>query len=139
MIRVPVVVAISGSFHRHFSAIVDAKTRFESMGVTVLSPTGRTLLDPVSEFPLLAEDDSDSPAILQKRHLDAITTATALYVVNPDGYLGRSVAFEMGWAAARSKSIYTQAPLREPGLRFVVAASVMPEEAVKLLLNLPTT
>lgn len=137
MLRVPLGIAISGSFHRHFSAIIDAKTRFESMGITVLSPTGRTLLDPEAEFPLLAEDDSNNPAVLQKRHLDAITAATALYVVNPNGYLGKSVAFEMGWAAAQSKPIYSQTPLREPGFRFVIVASLMPEEAARRLLNLP--
>jgi hypothetical protein len=137
MRRVPPVIAISGSFHRHFSAILDTKARFENLGVTVLSPAGRTLLDPATEFPLLAEDDSDNPAVLQKRHLDAITAADALYVVNPESYLGKSVAFEMGWAAAHSKPIYSQNPLREPGLQSFVAASVVAEEAARLLLNLP--
>jgi len=131
----PLVIVISGSFHRHFSAIADARTRFEKMGVSVLSPKGRTLLNPVAEFPLLAEDDSSEPRVLETRYLDAISEAAALYVVNPNQYLGTSVAFEMGWAAARSKPIYTQAPLRELGPQFVVQASATPEEVANLLLG----
>ena len=129
-------VAISGSFHRHFSAIADARTRFENLGVTVLSPTGRTVLNPAAEFPLLSEDAAQSPEVLEKRHLDAIAAATALYVVNPNSYLGNSAAFEIGWAAALRKPIFTQSPLRESGIRFVVNASVSPEETVNLLLQL---
>jgi hypothetical protein len=129
-----VCVAISGSFHRHFSAIADARTRFEGLGVTVLSPTGRKVLNPTAEFPLLAGDDSGDPEILERRHLDAIVAATALYVVNPNSYLGNSVAFEIGWAAALGKPIFTQVRLRELGLRFVVTALASPEETVGLLL-----
>ena len=135
----PLRVAISGSFHRHFAAITDARKRFENLGVTVLSPTGWTVLNPGAEFPLLAGDDSRDPEVLEKRHLDAIAIAMALYVVNPNSYLGTSAAFEIGWAAALRKPIFTQVPLRESGIRFVVNASGSPEEAVDLLLRASPT
>lgn len=132
----PLRIAISGSFHRHFSAIADARRQFENRGIIVISPTGRTVVNPDLEFPILTGDDSQDPAVLEKRHLDAITAANALYVVNPNSYLGNSVAFEIGWAAALRKPIFTQVPLRESGIRFLVNASASPDETVELLLEL---
>lgn len=43
---------------------------------------------------------------LQKDHFQAIQKADAIYVLNPDSYIGRMVTAEIGYAKALNKAIY---------------------------------
>src|SRR5688572_19747006 len=101
-------IAISGSFRKHFEEIQVVRSKLEELGVCVLSPQRATIRDEQSGFVLLTSDKTDDPQTLESQHLEFIREANALYVVNPGGYLGHSVALEIGWAAALDKRVVAQ-------------------------------
>ena len=80
--------------------------QFENLGVNVLSPKKSKIINPDDEFALLESDESDNIFSIENKHLSAIKKAGFLYVVNPNGYIGMTVTFEMGWAYANNCSIY---------------------------------
>jgi len=96
----PRSVAISGSFRKHYGAISDAIAALEHHGWRVLSPARSRIIDGAADFPILESDGSATIAEIELRHLDAIASADALYVVDPGGYIGISTATEIGWALA---------------------------------------
>jgi len=46
--------------------------------------------------------------------LEKIDQADVIYVVNPDGYVGKSVSVDIGYAYARNKAIYVMHPVTDP-------------------------
>jgi len=46
--------------------------------------------------------------------LEKIDQADIVYVVNPDGYVGKSVSVDIGYAYARNKFIYVMHPVSDP-------------------------
>jgi hypothetical protein len=46
--------------------------------------------------------------------LEKIDQADVVYVVNPDGYVGKSVSVDIGYAYARNKPIYLMHPTDDP-------------------------
>src|SRR5687767_7927028 len=110
-------IVISGSFRRHLDGISEAVRLFEALGVLVLSPMASEPLNPGEEFIVLASDDTADPRTLEQRHLDAITAADALYLYNPEGYLGDSAKMELGWANALDKRIFCKEPMTDATLR----------------------
>lgn len=46
--------------------------------------------------------------------LERIDEADVVYVVNPDGYVGRSVCVDVGYAYAKGKPIYVMYPIDDP-------------------------
>jgi hypothetical protein len=43
---------------------------------------------------------------LQKDHFSAIESSEAIYVINPDGYIGTKVTAEIGYALGQNKSVF---------------------------------
>jgi nucleoside 2-deoxyribosyltransferase len=46
--------------------------------------------------------------------LEKIDEADVVYIVNPDGYVGRSVCIDIGYAYAKGKPIYVMHPIDDP-------------------------
>ena len=104
--KVEISATISGSFNKHLDTIQKKALQFRQKGIEVLSPK---LTGPVSlsgGFIRLA-DDEGTPAEIESRHLAAILRSDFLYVINPGGYIGRSVAFEIGYALSKNIPIYS--------------------------------
>jgi acetyltransferase-like isoleucine patch superfamily enzyme len=97
---------ISGSFRKYYQEIKEAIEQFENLGIDVLSPKKSIIINPDNDFALLESDESDNIYYIENKHLSAIIEASFLYVVNPNGYIGLTVAFEMGWAYANNCTIY---------------------------------
>lgn len=93
-------VAVSGSFHRHMSAIASAVEELTARGAQVLSPADPRVVDQHDEFLFVASDRLRSVRLVQDRHLEAIRSADFLWLVSPDGYVGQSASMELGFAAA---------------------------------------
>src|SRR3989344_5711175 len=99
-------VVISGSFRRYFDGISETVGTFESLGIDILSPKASKVINPGEEFAVLETDDTSDPRTLEQRHLDAITAADALYLYNPEGYIGDSSKMELGWAIALGNPLF---------------------------------
>lgn len=128
-------VVISGSFRRHFDGISEAVRTFESLGVDVLSPKASKVINPGEEFAVLETDDTRDPQPLEQRHLDAIAAADALYLYDPDGYIGDSSKMELGWAIALGKSVFCKELVADSTLKFFCGIVATPEQVKAALMS----
>jgi NTP pyrophosphatase (non-canonical NTP hydrolase) len=97
---------VSGSFTKHLDEVRAAVAEFDGLGVDVLSPRDGPPIRDESGFVYLRGDTGRSDEI-EKRHLEAIERSDLLYIVNPNGYLGASVALEIGFAIAWRTPIWS--------------------------------
>ncbi len=93
-------VTVSGSFHRHMSAISATVQELTDLGAQVLSPADPRVVDQAGAFLYVASDRVRSVRMVQDRHLEAIRSSDFLWLVCPDGYVGQSAAMEIGFATA---------------------------------------
>jgi hypothetical protein len=104
-------VAVSGSFHRHMEAITAAVQELASRSIIVLSPADPRVVAAQGEFLFVASDPVRSVRLVQDRHLESVRAADFLWLICPDGYVGRSTSMEIGFAAAVRVPIFaTRAP-----------------------------
>jgi hypothetical protein len=102
---------VSGSFHRHMSAIAKAVEELGEHSISVLSPADPRVVAQHGDFLFVASDRVRSIRLVQDRHLESIRAANFLWLVCPDGYVGQSASMELGFAAAVGVPIFTtQAP-----------------------------
>jgi len=121
-------IVISGSFRKHYKDICVMIRNFENQGIEVLSPRHSTVINPGEDFVLLETDETTCPEKLEREHLNAICQASALYLYNPDGYVGLSSAMEVGWALALGKPIYVNEVCEDATLRYFASKTAKPEE-----------
>lgn len=116
-------VTVSGSFTKHWEKINEIR-EFARHQAELLGPLNGPPAIEDSGFVYLRGDWGD-PNELEQRHLDAIRRSDLLYVVNPGGYLGMSVALEMGFALSRGVPIWTLEPITEvPHGSLVITGSI---------------
>lgn len=65
--------------------------------------------------------------------LEKIDETDVVYVVNPDGYVGRSVCIDIGYAHAKGKPIYVMYPIDDPQVTGIVKRALSFEELIDLL------
>jgi hypothetical protein len=65
--------------------------------------------------------------------LRKVDDADIIYVVNPQGYFGRSVSVDIGYAYAKGKPIYVMHPLDDPAIMSLISAVLSPQALVELL------
>lgn len=128
-------VVISGSFRRYFDGISETVKVFEVLGIDVLSPKASKVINPDEEFAILETDDTSDPQTLEQRHLDAITAADALYLYDPDGYIGDSSKMELGWAIALGKPVFCKEPVADSTLKFFCGTVATPEQVKAALIT----
>jgi NTP pyrophosphatase (non-canonical NTP hydrolase) len=105
-------VTVSGSFRKHWNEIDAARNELHALEAAVLSPLNGPPLLEREGFTFLRAD-AGSPAELELRHLSAIRKSDLLYIVNPGGYLGSSVALEIGYALAWDIPIWSSEPFAD--------------------------
>jgi len=99
-------LVISGSFQKYYDDIKKKIKEFEKLGFQVLSPKHSSIINPGDDFIMLKTDNAIDPKDIEKQHLEAIYNADALYLYNPNGYIGLSSAMELGWALGFGKPIF---------------------------------
>jgi nucleoside 2-deoxyribosyltransferase len=67
--------------------------------------------------------------------LRKIDVADAVYVVDPDGYVGKSVSVDIGYAYARNKPIYALHTIEDPPVMNMISGVLSFEELVRFLLS----
>ena len=65
--------------------------------------------------------------------LKKIDEADVVYVVNLDGYVGRSVCVDIGYAYAKGKPIYIMCPIDDPPIMSMVKGVLSFEELINFL------
>lgn len=128
-------IVISGSFSKHYSEIKKLIIEFEKEEVLVLSPKISKIVNPGEKFPILLSDTVQNPKEIEKQHLDAIYHSDALYICNPDGYVGSSSSMELGWALAFNKPIYSQVKINDFSLEMFVQGTGNPKDIKRKLIE----
>lgn len=94
---------IHGSFGQHFDAIQAARKLFTAAGIAVLAPAGGELTDETDGFLRFEHEADEDPRLIELRYLHTMRTLGQYgfsYFVCPDGYIGKSTAYELGIAQA---------------------------------------
>jgi NTP pyrophosphatase (non-canonical NTP hydrolase) len=129
--KAKISATISGSFNKHLDKIQDKIRELQGEGIEVLSPKLSRPFSCEGRFVRL-ETDKGTPGEIEFGHLEGIARSDFLYVVNPGGYVGKSVALEIGYALSRGIPVYS---LEKPE-DFVLSFFVKPERSVKIIKRL---
>lgn len=92
---------IHGSFSKHFDEIQRVHRLFSQAGIEVLAPKDSELTTKTDGFALFKDESSLDPRLVELRYLHKIKQLGNdgfSYFVNPDGYIGKSTAYELGVA-----------------------------------------
>jgi hypothetical protein len=111
---------VSGSFRRGMADVQDAVSQLTDLGIDVLSPADPRIVDQYGEFMFVASDRMRSISLVQRRHLAAIANSDFLWLSDPDGYVGSSASFELGYAIAVGTPIFASEVPRDLTLRHFV-------------------
>jgi diphthamide synthase subunit DPH2 len=65
--------------------------------------------------------------------LKKVDGADIVYVVNPQGYIGKSVSFDLGYAYAKNKSIFVMNPVDDPPIMNLTNGVLSPKAFIELL------
>ena len=65
--------------------------------------------------------------------LAKIDDADIVYVVNPEGYIGKSVSVDIGYAYAKNKSIYVMHPVDDSPVMGLIDDVLSPEALIDFL------
>ena len=65
--------------------------------------------------------------------LRRIDESDVVYIVNPDGYIGRSVSVDIGYAYAKDKPIYAIRPIDDPPVANLISGIMTPDALTDLL------
>jgi hypothetical protein len=65
--------------------------------------------------------------------LRRIDEADVVYVINPGGYVGKSVSVDIGYAYAKGKEVYAMFPVDDPPVMGLMNDVLSPEALAKFL------
>jgi len=65
--------------------------------------------------------------------LKKVDDADVVYIVNPGGYIGKSVSVDIGYAYAKNKSIYALHPVDDPPVMDLIDNILSPEALIDFL------
>lgn len=122
---------IIGSFRKHYSQIVETIKFFNTNNIDVLSPKISTILNPEDEFVVFDYDSKDADIrqiedmVLEKMH-----NADFIYIVNPDGYIGQSTSFEIGYCHGKNLKIFAMNDSTELCSKYIHAV-LTPHEVIE--------
>jgi hypothetical protein len=66
------------------------------------------------------------------RCLKMIDDSDVIYIVNPEGYVGKSVSVDIGYAYAKNKRIYAMCPINDPPVENLISGIMTPDALIDL-------
>lgn len=100
-------VAIIGSFQKYYNEILSIIKLFKQVGLYVLSPKESFISGKIEDFVVFDSDKKNyTPSEIQMITLEKILKADAVYVYNPNGYVGKTTCYEIGFCFSKKKPVY---------------------------------
>lgn len=99
-------IAILGSFGKHYNLIVEIAKKFIDNGFEILVPNLNGIKKSDQSFLLLEGDESNDPKELENEYIKNCLRADLVYVCDKDGYIGTTVAFELGMLSCYNQEIF---------------------------------
>ncbi|AHB42571.1 MazG protein [Candidatus Saccharibacteria bacterium RAAC3_TM7_1] len=125
-------VVIVGSFRKNPKKL---KAIHQKLGklYEVLSPDDIEFINPADDFVRTQQEVDLDVNTIEENHLDAIRRASFVWLFAPDGYVGTSAAFEVGFAHALGVPIYTDSVLNDEMLQSIVTDTVEVESVPSIV------
>lgn len=130
---------IMGSFNKHYPIIRNIANYFKENGIEVIAPSITTIAKNDGEYAILKTDTSEDPVDLETEFLRKCIEADFVYVCNKDGYMGKTVMFELGYMLAKGQEVFfMEKPAEEKLIMEMVNKSFAPivytaEELVRMI------
>ena len=124
---------LSGSFHKNREDLQSIYNELVTCGCQVLSPHR---LDFYETNTLFVRDTAEvdlTEEVIENHHLTAIKQSDFLWLHAPDGYIGLSTAFEIGYAVANKIPIFSAVEIDELVFKPFVKISVSVYKALEFL------
>lgn len=125
-------VVICGSFHREPENLATLIDELEQTNCQVISPFTTTFSDRNAPFVRSKNDEGFSNIEIERFHLRAIKEADFIWLFAPQGYVGASASFEIGYAHALQKQIFSHTVPNEEYVRAIVTTVPSVYAAIKL-------
>lgn len=110
----PTSISLLGSFRRHYSEVLLAARDFQNAGLEIRSPSLSAVVNPGAEFIRFASDAfDDTDQKIQLQTLQKILSSDIVYVVAPNGYVGRTTCYEIGRVHERCIPIFYSEPPKD--------------------------
>lgn len=106
-------VVVCGSYHQDGVGLARLFRELEATGCRVLSPISIEFKDNTLAIVRAEHEDTFSIDDLERWHLRALAGADFVVLHAPDGYIGLSGAYEIGYANAIQKPVFSLLPLRD--------------------------
>jgi len=126
-------VVVCGSFHQDKAKLEKLLRELEASQCQVLSPRSIDFESASDMFVRNAAEASLSIRQIEDFHLQAIKLADFIWLHSPDGYVGTSGAFELGYACANQKPIFAHSVPSDKMLACYVRSIGSVFEAVYML------
>jgi ADP-ribose pyrophosphatase YjhB (NUDIX family) len=104
---------LHGSFRKHFAEIQEAYRIFTEAGIEVIAPARATVRSIQDGFAILETDQVRDPRMIELlylQHLRRLGEHGFSYFVDPEGYIGASVSYELGIAQVTNIPCFFLAP-----------------------------
>jgi ADP-ribose pyrophosphatase YjhB (NUDIX family) len=107
-------VSLIGSFRRHYPEVLEAAQLFTDAGMVVKSPPMSRIINHGHEFVRFECDPPmSSDHAIQAATMEKIFSSDIVYLVNPDGYIGRTTAYELGRVHERGLAVFYAEPPKD--------------------------
>ncbi len=126
--------ALIGSFKRHYQQVLEIRRLFVEAGINILSPKGAPIIREGIPFVRFTSDSPEwSDPMVQTVTLHRILRADLVYVVAPNGYVGRTTCYEIGRIVQAMRPIYFSAQPRDLPMDIPGSHIVSPTSLIQIL------
>jgi hypothetical protein len=101
------IISLIGSFRQNYDEILKVRKLFIDHGVNVISPIGTKIIENNIPFVRFISDDPKyEDFTIQSLTLKKLFISDIVYVVAPNGYVGRTTCYEIGRLIQAKKNLY---------------------------------
>lgn len=125
---------LSGTYRKEQAGLLSAYRELVTCGCQVLSPHR---LDFNKQDALFVRDEAEvgiAEEVIERHHLLSIKQSDFVWLYAPEGYLGVSAAFEIGYALAHNVPVYSSQAITDSGLSSFVTVVPSVYKAIETLM-----
>lgn len=128
--------SIIGSFRKHYAEVATLIEAFEACKVHVLSPKRSSIVNPQEWFVRLQTDNPKlEPVEIQLIALHRILRSSFVYVLCPNGYIGKTTCYEIGRIHERGVPLYFSESPDDLPIAVTPSTIINPERIIQYLVQ----
>ena len=129
-------VSVIGSFRKQYEEVVRVVRVLRKMGLNVASPKGSNVCHSIEKFVVFETDNPEfTPEEIQMITLEKILNSDAVYVCDPNGYVGKTTCYEIGFCYSKKKPLYFLEKPKDLPMPINMNQIMGPEEFGKMVLD----